>query len=72
MSDPFFNSNVCMRCHKPSDIFTMSRFNTDRICLDCQKKEKAHKDYQKAVEAEAEQVRRGNYNFIGIGKPADL
>ncbi len=62
----------CDRCHKPSNITTMSRFNTDTICITCQDKEKQHPDYNRAVEVEMSEVRKGNYNFKGIGKPSDL
>ena len=50
----------------------MSIFNKDRICMVCKEKEKAHPDYQKAVDAELQAVKSGNMNFAGIGKPADL
>jgi len=50
----------------------MSMFNEDILCMECKEKEKQHPDYNKAVDAEAAQVRAGNYNFKGIGKPADL
>ena len=50
----------------------MSFFNTDMICPDCEKKEKAHPDYAKAKEIERQEVLKGNYNYGGIGKPADL
>ena len=63
----------CQRCHNPKPLcLTMSRFNTQMVCPDCEDKEKAHPDYQKAVDAELAQVRAGNTNFQGIGKPADL
>lgn len=62
----------CDRCHQPALATIMSRFNTDTICLPCEKKERAHPDYQKAADAELAAVRRGDYNFPGIGKPADL
>jgi len=45
----------------------MSRFNTECICLKCADKEKGHPDYCKAVEAEIEAIRNGNFNFKGIG-----
>ena len=47
-------------------------FNTEVICMDCKAKEEKHPDYEAAREAEAAQVRAGNYNFAGVGKPADL
>ena len=45
----------------------MSRFNTDCICIRCAEAEKSHPDYRKAVEAEMAEIRRGNFNFKGIG-----
>ena len=50
----------------------MSRFNTDIICDPCEKLERAHPKYREAQEAELAAVKAGNYNFPGIGKPADL
>ena len=35
--------------------------------MDCKDKETQREDYRKAVEADCEQIRRGNYNFEGIG-----
>jgi hypothetical protein len=40
--------------------------------MDCVKAEKAHPCYENARRREIEEVRRGNYNFEGIGKPANL
>ena len=45
----------------------MSRFNTDCICMACAEAETRHPDYQKAVEAELAEIRKGNRNFEGIG-----
>jgi hypothetical protein len=45
----------------------MSYFNTQEICLDCSEKEKELPRYADAKKAEAEAVKRGNYNFRGIG-----
>ena len=50
----------------------MSRFNTDVICMECHRREQAHPKYKEAVEAEHNEVLRGNYNYTGIGKPSDL
>jgi len=50
----------------------MSKFNTETICMDCEAKERAHPRYAEADRAESEAVRRGDYNFPGIGKPEDL
>jgi hypothetical protein len=50
----------------------MSRFNTDTICLVCEKLERAHPDYIEAARAELEALNAGNYNYPGIGLPDDL
>jgi hypothetical protein len=50
----------------------MSRFNTQDLCMKCLEKEKKHPKYKEAAEAELRAVQAGNYNFPGIGKPADL
>ena len=63
---------ICRRCRKESIVSIMSKFNTDEICLDCVEKERKHPNYKEASEAEERAVRAGNYNFPGIGKPADL
>jgi hypothetical protein len=63
---------TCDRCNKPLVAWTMSYFNRDVICMPCRDKERRHRDYTKAVERESEAVARGDYNFPGIGKPADL
>jgi hypothetical protein len=57
----------CERCGKEDFCFIMSMYNTQMICLDCKEKEKKRSDYNKAVEEEAKAVKRGNYNFKGIG-----
>ena len=46
----------------------MSMFNEDCICMKCTEAETKDKDYEKAREAEMTEVRKGNYNFKGIGK----
>jgi hypothetical protein len=35
--------------------------------MDCADKERERPDYKKAVETELEEIKRGNYNFKGIG-----
>ena len=62
----------CQRCHKETDSTIMSRFNTQEICEECEEREKAHPKYPEAHRAEEEAVKSGNYNFPGIGLPADL
>ena len=65
---------TCDRCGASLKLraHTMSKFNTETICMDCEAKERAHPRYAEADRAESEAVRRGDYNFPGIGKPVDL
>lgn len=66
--DTFFTQTHCDRCHQPlNGARTMSMFNEDCICMDCSAKEKARADYSKAVEADHAEIKKGNYNFKGIG-----
>lgn len=62
----------CDRCGKETIIHRMSKFNTDNCCMNCIDKETKHPLYKAACDADIEAVRNGNYNFEGIGKPADL
>jgi hypothetical protein len=64
----------CCRCGASfaATASTMSRFNTDIICLGCIEREQAHPKYREAADAELQAVRRGDYNFPGIGCPPDL
>ena len=53
----------------------MSRFNTDMICCGtdgCIEKERNHPQYMEAATAELDALKGGDFNFPGIGKPADL
>ena len=59
----------CQRCGKPMTASTMSMFNTQWICMECQDEETKHPDYEKAREAEFQAVKAGNRNFPGIGWP---
>ena len=69
--DDFFNKKRCDRCHGPLDGgFTMSRFNTDTICMKCAGEERQHPDYRMAADAELAAVRSGDRNFPGIGWPS--
>jgi hypothetical protein len=62
----------CARCRKETRQTQMSRFNTDICCPDCIDKEKEHPKYREAADAELAEVKKGNMNFPGIGKPSDL
>ena len=62
----------CDRCGNETIMSTMSFFNEDTICPDCEEKEKAHPEYNRAREVELAECKKGNFNFKGIGKPNDL
>ena len=68
------SKDQCNRCGASfaNRAHTMSFFNTDMICMDCVQKERKHPRYKEAHDTECEAVRRGDYNFPGIGKPEDL
>lgn len=66
--DNFFSKQTCDRCGGSlANGRTMSRFNTDCLCLKCAEEEKSHPDYHKAVDAELEAICNGNLNFHGMG-----
>ena len=65
--DEFFSQKNCDRCGcdlKHGRI--MSKFNEDCICMDCSEKEKLDKDYDAALKAEHEEIKKGNFNYAGI------
>lgn len=67
VSDRFFTQKLCDKCHKDlTSGRTMSMFNEECICMECAEKERQDSDYRKALEAEQDEIRRGNYNFKGI------
>lgn len=57
----------CERCGKEAQATIMSRFNTQVLCLECEAAERKHPRYEEARAAEEAAVRRGDYNFPGIG-----
>ncbi len=66
--DDFFKKTKCDRCHKPlAGCRIMSIYNPQVICMACKEKEQQRADYRKAVEADHAEIRKGNYNFQGIG-----
>lgn len=65
-------TGTCHRCHEKSLIHTMSYFNMQLICLDCDERERAHPRYKEAKDTEHAALRSGNHNFPGIGLPEDL
>lgn len=63
---------ICERCQRETLASTCSIFNTEQICMACSAAERAHPEYEQAARFEAEAVRKGDYNYPGIGLPADL
>jgi hypothetical protein len=62
----------CERCFKENAALTGSMFNTQMICLECEEEERKHPKYEEARKKENEEVKKGNYNYPGIGLPNDL
>lgn len=57
----------CERCGKETLTTTMSMFNTQSICIPCKDEERNHPRYEEACARENEEIKKGNYNFEGIG-----
>lgn len=58
----------CARCgiDLRSKARTMSRMNTDMICIACAEGEKKHPMYKEACKVEHGHVVRGQYNYPGL------
>ena len=70
MADKFFTQTQCDRCGGSLEGGRItSMFNVDCICMACHKKERELPEFKQAAEAEIAEIRRGNYNFKGIGYP---
>ena len=68
MADRFFTQTTCDRCGGSlTDGRIMSMYNEDCICMDCSAKERKRPDYREALEADHAEIKKGNYNFKGIG-----
>ena len=68
MSDDFLKKTQCDRCGGSlQGGRTMSMFDTATICLVCKAQERQRPDYQDALDADRAAIRRGDYNFKGIG-----
>lgn len=66
--DSFFTQKHCDRCAGSLEGGRMmSMFNEDCLCMSCKEKEKEHPHYQQAVDADVAEIKKGNYNFKGIG-----
>ena len=65
--DDFFTRKTCERCgDNLNGGRIMSRLSTACICIKCSEEERHDKDYDKAVKADHEQIKKGNFNFKGI------
>ncbi len=65
--DKFFTQKQCDRCKGSLEGGRiMSAFNTECICMACKEEEMKRPDYEKAVKAEHEEIKKGNYNYKGI------
>ena len=62
----------CQRCGRETTVTTMSTFNTEMCCMFCIDNEQGHKLYEYARKQEFLAVKRGDYNFPGIGLPQDI
>ena len=65
--DKFFMKTKCDRCGKILTAKTMSMFNEDCLCLECKEKEKNLPNYKKALNKDIEEIKKGYFNFKGIG-----
>ena len=64
---------MCDRCFQPTHgVTTTSMFNTEQICMPCKDKERNHPDYFVAEQADLDAIKRGDFNYQGIGLPDDL
>lgn len=65
--DKFYTQKLCDRCNGSlEEGRIMSMYNSDCICLKCKEKEMKRSDYDKAVKADHDEIRKGNYNYKGI------
>lgn len=62
----------CDRCNAEMNNYTMSMFNIQEICNECEDREKAHPNYPQAIAAEHQACMRGDFNYPGIGLPKEL
>lgn len=68
MSNFSMHRENCDRCGQSTNgRTTMSMFNEQVICMSCKENEKKRDDYKKAVDADIAEIKKGNYNFKGIG-----
>lgn len=58
----------CDRCDKETRMTIMSMFNTDILCMECKDAETKDPRYAQARKADEDAIRRGDFNFPGIGR----
>ena len=63
---------ACQRCGESAQIGSVSYFNTQFCCMPCLDTEQAHIQYGEARAAELLEVSKQNYNYPGLGLPADI
>jgi len=61
------NPRICHRCGTHLFGWTMSKFNTEILCMDCKGDEVLAPGYAQASDREDLAVRAGHYNFGGVG-----
>ena len=70
MRDPYLSKTKCDRCGGSLEGGRiMSMFNEDCLCMKCKEAERKLPEYKEALEADHAEIRRGNFNFKGIGYP---
>ena len=66
--DRFYTVSKCDRCGGSLEGGRiLSMFNTDVLCMKCKDEERKRPDYKAAQEADIAEIRKGNYNYEGIG-----
>jgi len=58
----------CHRCGEETSMHIMSMYSTALICMECKDKEDGRSDYKDAVDADVAEIKKGNFNFKGIGE----
>lgn len=61
-----------MKCQRCGSVSTVSFFNTEEICMECQRAEQQHPRYAEARAEETAACLRGDFNYPGIGCPPEL
>lgn len=65
--DTFFTQTHCDRCGGSLEGGRiMSMYSTECLCLACKDNEKKRDDYDEAVRADHEEIKKGNYNYKGL------